>query len=69
MEVKNTDAVKRIASQVIGLFPLDDVQKKQIRDYAEYKAHEWINEEKHDWEIEAHIKNQINELTHSDILT
>ena len=69
MEVKNTDTVKRIASQVIDLFPLDDTQKKQITDYADYKAHEWINEEKHDWEIEAHIKNQINELTHSEIST
>ena len=69
MEVKNTDAVKRIASQVIGHFPLDDVQKKQMNDYATLKAQAWINENKQDWEIAAHLKNQINELTHSDILT
>ena len=54
-------------SQVCGDFSLDAVEQQQIDDYAGFKAQEWINTEKYDWEIEAHIKNQINDLIISKV--
>ena len=69
MKVNHSDAVQKIVLRTIDLFPLDEIQKRQMIDYANQKTQSWINEEKEDWEIEAHIKNQINAMTHSDFLT
>ncbi len=62
MEVKDTSKILQIAVAVVSLFNFNDMQEKRLNNYVKSNMYQWIENRKHDSEIEELIKSEARRI-------